>query len=229
MVTRPLAASLVLLVTLGCSNPQPGPDKSALGTLGGSGWGAGAGAIVGNQIGATPEGIAVGAALGAVDGLLTGGAADLSEDALIEQERQLAQLRTRNFATARAIRDLSARLDTPDQTLDTRAFQPIYFDTDVTTLSAGAIDAVQRIADEFKRSGARKLVVSGHSDDGGTPEYNLRMSEARARAVGAALGAAGVSLDQVFLESLGSTRPVTTNGTPEGRQLNRRVEITIRR
>ena len=77
----------------GCSNPQPGPDKSAAGAILGAAWGAGAGAVIGNQVSIPDKGVAVGAGFGATAGLLHGMGYDLSEGVQLEQNRQLASLK----------------------------------------------------------------------------------------------------------------------------------------
>ena len=71
-----------------------------------------------------------------------------------------------------------------------------------------------------------KLSVEGHTDNVGVPADNLKLSEARAAAVKAAL-VKDYGIDAARLQSkgLGSTKPAGLNTTPEGRQNNRRVEL----
>ena len=75
-----------------------------------------------------------------------------------------------------------------------------------------------------------KLVVEGHTDSTGTAESNKTLSVARAASVSQWLdanrGSARWSLDS---RGAGATKPIESNATPEGRQRNRRVEITILR
>jgi outer membrane protein OmpA-like peptidoglycan-associated protein len=105
----------------------------------------------------------------------------------------------------------------------------IYFDTDVTSLRSGSISLLETIADAIKASPhACSILVIGHSDDSGTAEYNLQVAEARAQSVAASLETRGVATDQVKIVSAGSRKPVATSTTPEGRQLNRRVEIIVK-
>ena len=74
----------------------------------------------------------------------------------------------------------------------------------------------------------RSVVVSGHSDDDGTKEYNEQLASSRARAVMGYLGQHGVALDTIRVEEHGSERPLISNVTAEGRQLNRRVDIVVK-
>jgi outer membrane protein OmpA-like peptidoglycan-associated protein len=69
--------------------------------------------------------------------------------------------------------------------------------------------------------------VAGHTDNTGTPEYNQGLSERRALSVADYISAQGVQKVRINIGGYGETRPVASNATPEGRQENRRVEISI--
>lgn len=73
-----------------------------------------------------------------------------------------------------------------------------------------------------------KVFAEGHTDSVGTPDYNLGLSERRARAVMNWLQGKG-KLTGVPVEVIGFglTTPIAENTTPAGRALNRRVEIRI--
>jgi outer membrane protein OmpA-like peptidoglycan-associated protein len=104
----------------------------------------------------------------------------------------------------------------------------VFFDADETSLKPGAVANLEIIADSLRGDPHAALInVVGHSDDSGKPEYSERVSEARARSVAAYLVARGLSQDQIVVKSFGSKRPIATNSTPAGRQLNRRVDIYI--
>jgi len=223
--------SVIASVTiLGCSNPQPGPDKTAAGTILGAGWGAGAGAVIGNQVSYAGEGAAIGAGFGAVAGALSGGAYDLAEGTQLDQERQLASLKVQNITNQRELERLQARHDDSAGTDLAGGVYQVFFDDDATNLRAGAISNLEVITESIKASPrAYKINVVGHTDDAGSPEYNERLAEARARAVSAYIAARGIAMDQIKVTSFGAQRPIATNSTPVGRQLNRRVDIYISR
>ena len=61
----------------------------------------------------------------------------------------------------------------------------------------------------------------------GSDEYNLRLSERRADSVRAGLVEDGINRDVVGTAGFGESKPVATNGTAEGRQQNRRVEVIV--
>ena len=75
---------------------------------------------------------------------------------------------------------------------------------------------------------ALKLTIEGHTDDQGDAAQNLTLSERRAGSVRDYLVDQGVPSSRITARGYGESRPKDTNSTPEGRQLNRRVEIHIR-
>jgi outer membrane protein OmpA-like peptidoglycan-associated protein len=69
--------------------------------------------------------------------------------------------------------------------------------------------------------------VAGHTDSTGSDDYNQALSERRAASVAAYLTSRGVTSERLMAVGGGEKYPVASNDTPAGRQLNRRVEITI--
>jgi len=220
----------VIALLCGCSNPQPGPDKTVAGLVLGAGWGAGAGAVVGHQVGSAGEGVAVGSGFGAVAGAATGAGFDLGEGSQLENERKLASLKIQNIANERELETIQGRLDNAAVTETTGVIYQVFFDDDATNLRSGSIANLQVIADSIKTDPqAIKVNVVGHTDDTGSPDYNQRLSEARARNVAAYLATRGISMDQIVVTSSGSKQPVASNTSDVGRQLNRRVDVYISR
>jgi outer membrane protein OmpA-like peptidoglycan-associated protein len=72
-----------------------------------------------------------------------------------------------------------------------------------------------------------KLKISGHTDNVGKPDLNMKLSEKRSRAVEAYLRMKGVNASQFNVLWFGQTKPAYPNDTPEGRQKNRRVEMEV--
>jgi outer membrane protein OmpA-like peptidoglycan-associated protein len=82
------------------------------------------------------------------------------------------------------------------------------------------------VAEVIRESCAGKVVViEGHTDVSGSPEYNLRLSEQRAESVKRYLVGQGVPAGQLRIEAVGESRPLTTDPSPEAQQLNRRVTL----
>jgi OmpA-OmpF porin, OOP family len=71
-----------------------------------------------------------------------------------------------------------------------------------------------------------KIEISGHTDDQGGAQYNKVLSEQRAKSVKDYLIMRGISPDRLTAKGYGKEQPKTSNSTPEGRAINRRVEIT---
>jgi len=220
---------IISSLLLACS-PVEGPDKTIAGTVLGAGWGAGAGAVVGNQIEGSPvgEGAAIGAGFGAVSGAMAGLAYDSIEDAEIEEEKELASLKIQNTANAHQLARIQMKLDDALATDLNAGVYQVFFDVDSTNLRSGAIANLEVIADSLKsRTHGYFINVIGHTDDSGDVQYNERIAESRARGVSSYLSARGVSADQIKVSSFGAKRPIASNTTEAGRQLNRRVDVYI--
>lgn len=103
----------------------------------------------------------------------------------------------------------------------------ITFATDSADLNAGFFDvlnSVGKVVNEFEQT---VIEVAGHTDSTGSDQYNQQLSARRADAVAAYLRTRGVRTDRIITVGAGEAHPVATNDTPEGRQLNRRVELTL--
>ena len=105
----------------------------------------------------------------------------------------------------------------------------VLFDFNQASLRPGAREKLSKLAGILLAyPGPYHLEVEGHTDAIGSQEYNQRLSEERAQSVSSYLLSAGIASDRVLaVRGFGKLRPVTTNDTPEGRQMNRRVEIVI--
>ncbi len=221
---------LCCLILVACSSPKAGPDKTVGGAVLGAAWGAGAGAIVGNQLtpGRTGEGAAVGAGVGIVSGALQGAGYDQVEDELLVYEEEIEDLRIRNMANGQQIANLQARLD-GDQALELAAnVYQVFFESDATNLKSGSINNLEQIADQFiNNSRISKVYVVGHTDETGDDKYNIKLSKERAESVAAYLKGRGISNHQIIVSYEGANKPIATNNTAEGKQLNRRVDVTV--
>jgi len=105
----------------------------------------------------------------------------------------------------------------------------VLFDFNQASLKPGAREKLSKLAGILLAyPGSYHIEVEGHTDAVGSQDYNQRLSEDRAQSVSSYLLGAGISSDRVVaVRGFGKLRPVATNDTPEGRQMNRRVEIVI--
>lgn len=86
------------------------------------------------------------------------------------------------------------------------------------------LDSVVLVLKEFDKT---LIVVAGHTDSTGSDALNQRLSERRAQSVSTYLKTAGVITDRIEMIGFGETQPVASNDTQSGKELNRRVEITL--
>ncbi len=77
----------------------------------------------------------------------------------------------------------------------------------------------------LKQNPGMRIEIQGHTDNIGSATYNMKLSLKRAQAVANYLIAHGISANRLTVKGYGFTRPVAPNDTPEGRALNRRVQL----
>ncbi|GAC1537021.1 MAG: OmpA family protein [Polyangiales bacterium] len=103
----------------------------------------------------------------------------------------------------------------------------VLFATGQAQLLAGAQDQLNKVADALKTQTERTFTVEGHTDNVGTDAANQVLSQKRAESVREYLVARGVSANAITAVGKGSTVPIGDNKSPEGRAMNRRVEIIV--
>jgi outer membrane protein OmpA-like peptidoglycan-associated protein len=101
----------------------------------------------------------------------------------------------------------------------------VNFDTGKSTIKPDSAKTLDDAAGALKVAADLKVEVGGHTDNVGTPEANLKLSEERAKAVMAALVERGVKADRLTAKGYGQTSPIADNRTEDGRAKNRRVEL----
>jgi len=217
--TRPLRNGVLIAVLAalvsGCmtQNAYTG-EKQVSKTTTGAGIGALAGAAVGALTGDNSKERRKRALIGAGVGALAGGAAGNYMD---RQEAKLrAQLQGTGVSVSRSGENIV--LNMPGN---------ITFATGSADLNAnffGVLDSVAIVLKEYDKT---IIDVSGHTDSVGSDSTNQTLSERRAVTVGKYLEGKGVSDQRVATTGYGKAHPVATNDTPDGRQQNRRVELTL--
>ena len=103
----------------------------------------------------------------------------------------------------------------------------ITFATDSSDLSPQFFDvltSVSKVLDEFDKT---VVEVAGHTDSTGSDAYNQGLSERRATSVANYLSTHDIDPQRLITIGLGESMPVADNGTSDGRQQNRRVELTM--
>jgi outer membrane protein OmpA-like peptidoglycan-associated protein/flagellar hook assembly protein FlgD len=86
------------------------------------------------------------------------------------------------------------------------------------------LDRVYQILEKYE---SYNVLIEGHTDDIGKEEYNLELSERRAKAVNDYLAAKGIRIDRLSFVGMGETVPLYPNDNDENRRRNRRVEFML--
>lgn len=105
----------------------------------------------------------------------------------------------------------------------------LHFDTDSDEPLEEHAAEIDRVAALLKEDPTLTLRIIGHTDDSGTPAHNDALGRARADHLRSALIARGAPEAAISTISAGSSDPIADNTTPEGRAMNRRVEVVIGR
>ncbi|MBI2214888.1 MAG: OmpA family protein [Acidobacteria bacterium] len=201
--------ALASLIAAACISSDDPNKRTKQGAAVGAATGAVVGAVVGHQKDKKTEGAAIGAVAGAGIGALIGRKMD-------KQQQELEQLQ--GVEVTRPAEDR----------IDLAIRNEILFDVDSATLRPRARATLDELADVFKKYPDTTLRIEGHADSTGTYAHNQRLSDRRAEAVQNYLATRGVSDARIYAVGYGETEPRASNATAEGRQLNRRVEISVK-
>jgi hypothetical protein len=122
----------------------------------------------------------------------------------------------------------SYRLEAMEQALQTKQHFDLYglhFNSNEALIQSESKSLLDDIATALKNFPDWHLRIIGHTDSTGDPEHNVHLSSDRAIAIEAALVDRGVDPQRLVTAGLGESRPIASNATPDGRALNRRVEL----
>jgi len=103
----------------------------------------------------------------------------------------------------------------------------IFFDLDKTTLGTESFPELDRVVELMNQNPTLEIEIAGHTDNSGSDEYNLNLSQGRSEEVRNYIIQQGISENRIVAKGYGETRPEVSNDTVEGRQQNRRVEFTV--
>ncbi len=104
----------------------------------------------------------------------------------------------------------------------------INFPYNSAKIPANETAEIDRVAEFMKKHPYVTAIVEGHTDSIGSAAYNLKLSKLRAEAVAKALIERGISASRLTVIGKGESEPIASNDTPEGRALNRRVEVILK-
>ena len=187
------------------------------------------------EVSKTTKGAAIGAGVGAAIGLISGdSSSERKKRALIlatagglaggaagnYMDRQEAKLRAQLQGTGVSVTRSGDNiiLNMPGN---------VTFQTNSADINANFYPVLSSVALVLKEFDKTVVDVAGHADSTGPDDKNLDLSQRRAGSVSSYLGSQGINAQRLIAVGYGETRPIASNDTQEGRQQNRRVEITL--
>lgn len=209
-----IALVLSLSICLSGCNTWNNMSKTGQGAIIGTGGGAALGSIIGAIAGNTGIGAVIGGAVGAGAGAIIGSRMDKVKKAA---EAQLPN------ATVETVKDAN-NLDAVKVTFNSG----ILFATNKADLNQTSKNELSNLANIMKQNNDVSVDIRGYTDSTGTDAINNPLSVNRAQSVANYLTQNGVAYSQMKnVNGYGSTNPVASNDTAEGRQQNRRVEVYL--
>ncbi len=103
----------------------------------------------------------------------------------------------------------------------------VFFETNSFELKSASFYELNRLVDLLKAHPAMRIEIGGHTDSTGSKDYNLSLSEKRAKAVYQYLLERGISSSRLTFKGYGDNQPIFDNDTEFGRSQNRRTEFKI--
>ena len=167
---------------------------------------------------------------------------------MLSEQRENARLDSRTREVDRARSDAaSARMDTAAANKQTDALQAqieelnakatdrglvvtlgdLLFATGKSELKGGAARNLSKLAAFLDENKDRTVMIDGYTDNVGSEDYNMGLSQRRADSVKAYLVNEGIASSRLVASGKGEAFPVAGNDTASGRQQNRRVEVII--
>jgi len=209
VLTALVLCSAILLSS--CSTSKNATKGGVIGGAGGALLGAGIGALVGHGKGAA-IGAAIGGTVGAGTGVLIGKKMD-------KQKAELEKIEGAKVETVTDANNLQAIKVTFDS--------GILFTTGKSDLNASSKSALLKFANTLKETPETDVTIYGHTDNKGSREMNLKLSNDRAASVSSFLTANGILKERMTTDGKAFDEPVADNATEAGRTQNRRIEIFI--
>lgn len=201
-ITGFLVLSALVLSAVGCAT------RAQTGAAVGAGAGAVAGAAIGRAAGNTAAGAILGAAIGGAAGAIIGGYMD----------RQAAEIE----------RDIEgAKVERIGEGIKITFESGILYDYNRADLKPVAQQNLTELAAILTKYEDTDILIEGHTDSDGAEDYNLELSRRRAQSVANHLAGVGVDATRFTMMGYGEAQPVASNETPDGKALNRRVEVAI--
>jgi outer membrane protein OmpA-like peptidoglycan-associated protein len=145
---------------------------------------------------------------------------------MVEDDRPPAQRVTARTAEEEEIR-ARERIKEIEAQIARGDLPKIQFEFDKDDILPESYATLDRIAEVILSSEHLKLMIFAHTDSVGKDDYNIDLSQRRARSVKSYLAIKGVPVPSMRFHGYGATKPIADNSTDEGRAKNRRVEFYV--
>jgi outer membrane protein OmpA-like peptidoglycan-associated protein len=106
-------------------------------------------------------------------------------------------------------------------------FDNLIFEFGKAEIKKDSFPYLDKLADTLVKAKKWTLDIEGHTDDVGSDEYNMKLSQNRADSVKKYLVSKGVSENMITAKGFGETKPIVPNDSDKNREINRRVEFKI--
>jgi OOP family OmpA-OmpF porin len=103
----------------------------------------------------------------------------------------------------------------------------VKFGSDTAYIEPVSVGVLELVAQRLRENPEIRVRIAGYTDERGSEAHNLELGQERAEAVKRILVGYGVGPERLEAVGLGEANPIATNDTPEGRALNRRVELDV--
>lgn len=127
----------------------------------------------------------------------------------------------------RFLSDEKMTVDTLDKKQGWISMDRLYFETGKSVITPESENQLKNIAAILKAFPAATVKVGGYTDSTGSAEGNMKLSDSRAKAAMSSLVSSTIPASRLEAKGYGSEHAIADNTTPEGRALNRRIDIRV--
>ena len=210
--TKSLAMLLAIILMSSCKTIQ-NSNKTQRGAVIGATGGAIIGGVLGNNVGNGKN-----TALGAILGAAIGGAAGGYIGNRMDRQAERIEEEIPGAVVTRVGEGINVTFNED---------AGVYFDTSKSNVKGTSATTLNKLAGIFKEYPKSNVLVEGHTDSAGPDEYNMNLSEQRAKSVTNYLINQGIDNQRFTTKWYGENQPKGDNTTKEGKATNRRVELAI--
>ena len=196
-------AAFAGMVGSGCSTMSKTQKGAIIGAAGG--------AAVGAGVGSAAKNTALGAIIGAAVGGVTGGIIGKQMD---KQAKEIASIP-------------GAEVKRVGEGINVTFESGVLFGSDQSSLNNSAQTKIKDLANVFSKYPDSYILIEGHTDNSGSDQHNMTLSEQRAKAVATYLQSQNVSGARIKTAWYGESQPKVSNDTEANKAQNRRVEFAI--